>query len=458
MTGTSRRSFLLASLALAAPEVRAAEFDDEVRAIVSRIRPPQFPARDFPVTRFGAKADGKTDSTGAIRDAIEACAKAGGGRVVVEGGAFLTGAIHLKSHVNLYVARGAALRFLPDPKLYPAVVTRWEGTECINYSPFIYAYEQENIGITGEGTLDGQAGCNAWWPWAGKGRCKLDPGAPTQRKDRDALVDMAARRVAVVDRRFGEGHYLRPQFVQPYKCRNVVIDGLTVKNSPMWELHPVLCTNVTVRNVKISSHGPNNDGCDPESCKDVLIEGCEFDTGDDCIAIKSGRNEEGRRVPVPSENIVIRKCVMKAGHGGVTLGSEISAGVRNVYVDDCVMSSPDLNQGLRFKNNAMRGGVLEHFRARDIEIGQVGTAIEVDFLYEEGAKGPFKPVVRDVVVVGLRCRQAMSPWTLRGLPNAPIQGITLEDCTFEHADRNPVTEHVEGLTLKSVTVNGTQLG
>src|SRR4029079_18180452 len=127
--------------------------------------------------------------------------------------------------------------------------------------------------------------------------------------------------------------YLRPQFIQTYRCRNVLVEDVHIVNSPMWEIHPVLSTNVTVRRVKINSHGPNNDGCNPESCKDVLIEGCEFDTGDDCIAIKSGRNEEGRRVPVPSENIVIRKCSMKAGHGGVTIGSEITAGVRNVFVD-----------------------------------------------------------------------------------------------------------------------------
>ncbi len=459
MTAISRRSFFRSSAALAisASVARGSEFDDEVAAILKRIRAPKFPDRDFVITKFGAKAGG-FDCTASIREAIAAGAKAGGGRVLIPQGVFFTGAIHLDNNVNLHVEKGATLKFIFDPKLYlPAVVTRWEGTECMNYSPFIYAYEKENIGISGEGVLDGQAGCEAWWPWAGKGHCELKPGAPSQRADRDALIAMAAKGTPVSERKFGDGHYLRPQFVQPYKCRNVVIEGVTIRNSPMWELHPVLSTNVIVRNVKISSHGPNNDGCDPESCKDVLIEGCEFDTGDDCIAIKSGRNEEGRRVPVPSENLIIRKCVMKAGHGGVTLGSEISAGVRNVYIEDCLMSSPDLNQGLRFKNNAMRGGVLEHIRARNIEIGQVGVAIEVDFLYEEGAKGPYKPVVRDLLVTNLKCKHARSPWTLRGLPNAPVQQIRLEDCTFEHTDKEPIVEHVEGLSLKSVSINGAQI-
>ena len=441
-------------IALAGFSAFAAE--SEVATILKRIQPPQIPERDFPIIKFGARPG--QDATEAIRRAIRAAAEQRGGRVVIPEGVWLTGPIHLKSKVNLHVSRGATLKFSTDPKQYlPAVFTRWEGTECMNYSPFIYAFEQTDIAITGEGTLDGQAGCEAWWPWAGKGHCDLKPGAPNQRADRDALVAMADKGTPVSERQFGEGHYLRPNFIQPYRCTNVLIEGVTIRNSPMWEIHPALCTNVIVRGIKINTHGPNNDGCNPESCRDVLIENCEFDTGDDCIAIKSGRNQDGRRVAVPSENIIIRNCTMKAGHGGVTIGSEISGHCRNVFVEDCVMSSPDLNQALRFKNNAARGGIIEHFRARNIKVGQVGVALEIDLLYEEGSKGAYKPVVRDIAIDGLTCDHAKSPWTLRGFPGAVVEQITLENVTILRADKPPLVDHVEGLKLRNVTVNGKSL-
>src|SRR5207302_355401 len=160
---------------------------------------------------------------------------------------------------------------------------------------------------------------------------------------------------APVDQRvFGDGHFLRPSFVEPYRCKNVLIEGVSISASPMWELHPTLCTNVTVRDVHINSLGPNNDGCDPESCRDVLIEGTTFQTGDDCIAIKSGRNNDGRRVNVPAENTIVRNCTMKDGHGGVTIGSEISGSCRNVFIENCKMDSPELDRALRFKSNAQR--------------------------------------------------------------------------------------------------------
>ena len=258
----------------------------------------------------------------------------------------------------------------------------------MNYSPFIYAFDQKNIAITGNGTLDGQGNNEAWWPWNGRPQYGWKTGAPNQRTDRTALVEMIEKNVPVSERIFGEGHYLRPQFIQPYRCQNVLIQGVTIKNSPMWEIHPVLCTNVTVEKVSISSHGPNNDGCNPESCKDVLIKDCYFDTGDDCIAIKSGRNADGRRLNVPTENIVVQGCRMKDGHGGITVGSEISGGVRNLFAENCRLDSENLDHALRVKNNAMRGGLLENFYFRNIEVGQVAhAAITIDFNYEEGAKG-----------------------------------------------------------------------
>lgn len=437
------------------PSYAANDVWAQVPQVLQRIKPPVFPKRDFEVTRFGAVGDAKTDCTEAFRGAIRACTAAGGGRVVVPAGSFLTGAIHLKNNVNLHVDAGAAIRFSQDPAKYlPLVFTRFEGMELMNYSPFIYAFEQQNIALTGEGTLDGQSGEEHWWPWKGNSGVGKKSDA-NQNKARNALSEMAERGVPVRDRVFGDGHYLRPQFIQPYRCRNVLIEGVTIKNSPMWEIHPVLCTNVTVQGVTIVSHGPNNDGCDPESCSDVLIKDCSFDTGDDCIAIKSGRNADGRRINVPSENIIIQGCKMKAGHGGVTIGSEISGGVRHVFAEKCRMDSPNLDRALRFKNNAARGGILEDIYMRDVEVGQVADAIiSVDFYYEEGEKGSFTPIVRNVGVRNVRSKKSKYALYLRGFKNAPITYLLLEDCAFENVAKPSVVENVRNVTLRNVRING----
>lgn len=423
----------------------------QAAAILKRIQPPVFAQRDFDIVKYGARAG--ADSTEAIRKAIAACSAAGGGRVVVPAGEFLTGAIHLKSNVNLHVSEGATLRFSTDPKQYlPVVFTRWEGLECMNYSPLIYAFEQTNIAVTGTGTLDGGADEEHWWPWKGR---RPVAGAPNQARARDALGQMAEKDVPVRDRVFGEGGYLRPMFIQPYRSKNVLIEGVTIKRSPMWEVNPVLSRNVTVRDVKISTHGPNNDGCDPESSTDVLIENCVFDTGDDCIAIKSGRNRDGRRVGVACENIIVRGCTMKDGHGGVTIGSEVSGDVRNVFVEDCRMDSPQLERALRIKTNSYRGGTVENVYFRKVTVGQVSDSIvAVDFTYEEGGGGPFRPVVRNISVEDVTCRKSKYAVYLRGYPSSPIRDVRLARCTFDSVARTNVVENVEGLKLDSVAVNG----
>jgi polygalacturonase len=426
----------------------------QVPGILARIVPPSFPARDFAITRYGAVADGTTDCTPAFRDAIAACHAAGGGRVIVPEGSFLSGAIRLKSGVNLHLATpGSVIRFSRDPRHYlPVVFTRWEGVELMNYSPLIYAFEERNVAVTGTGILDGQANAEAWWPWKGT---KEWPGAANQNAARARLIEMGAKGVPVADRVFGDGGYLRPNFIQPYRCQNVLIEGIRIRDSPMWEIHPVLCTNVTVRSVDISSHGPNNDGCDPESCRDVLIDRCTFDTGDDCIAIKSGRNEDGRRLNVAAENVVVRDCVMKDGHGGVVIGSEISGGARNVFAERCRMDSPQLDRALRIKSNSVRGGTIEHVYMRDVTVGQVAEAIvTVNFFYEEGDAGKFPPIVRDVEVRNLTSRKSQYGLLLRGYGHDPVSDVRVIDCTFENVEKPDVLESVKDIVLTNVKVNG----
>lgn len=417
-----------------------------LESVLTRIKAPTFPDRDFVITAHGAKPD--EDCTESIHAAIEKCHEAGGGRVVVPAGEWLTGAIRLKSGVNLHVAEGATLRWTFNLEKYPVVFTRWEGIECMNYSPLIYAFGQENIAITGKGTLDGGSDETTWWAWNRRG----DP-VKKQRADRDKLVRMGENNVPVAQRVFGPGHFLRPNFIQPYHCRNILIEGVKIIRSPMWEIHPVLSTNITVRGVSIVSHGPNNDGCDPESCRDVLIEDTLFDTGDDCIAIKSGRNNDGRRVNVPTENVIVRNCIMKDGHGGVVLGSECTGGIRNVFVEDCVMDSPDLDRALRFKNNAVRGGILENVVMRNVKVGRVGEAVlTIDLLYEEGAKGDFKPIVRNVELDNITSTASPRVMFIRGFEGAIIDDIRIRNSTFEGVTDAEVVTHTGSVSLMNVTI------
>ncbi len=435
----------------------------QVPRILARIKAPVFPKRDFSITRFGAVGNARADCTEAFAKAIVACNKAGGGRVIVPEGEFVTGAIHLRSNVNLHVTRNATIRFSRDPKKYlPLVFTRWEGMELMNYSPFIYAFAQRNVAITGEGIIDGQADCDHWWPWKGRTGCGWKKGDPEQSKARKLLYEMVDKGTGVNERVFGEGSFLRPMFIQPYQCTNVLIEGVTLRHSPMCQLHPVLCTNVTIRGVHVEREagatdqtGPNADGCDPESCKDVLIKDCVFATGDDCIALKSGRNNDGRRVGVPSENIIIQGCRMQDGHGGITIGSEISGGVRNVFAEDCKLDSSNLNIAIRFKNNALRGGQLENFYFRNIEVGQVSDAtITADFNYEEGENGPYTPTLRHLVVENLKSGKSKHALDLRGLAKAHVNDVQLRNCTFDKVAGGNILKNVDGLTLRNVRING----
>ena len=254
------------------------------------------------------------------------------------------------------------------------------------------------------------------------------------------------------ERIFGEGHKLRPNFVQPYRCKNLLIEGVTFTNSPMWIINPVLCENVTVRGVTVNSHGPNNDGCDPESCRNVLIDKCFFDTGDDCIAIKSGRNADGRRIGVPSENFIIRGCTMRDGHGGVVLGSEMSGGIRNVFVEDCDMESPNLDRAIRLKSNTMRGGYLENLYVRNIRVGQVADAVVRINLNYDKDRGDHPPAVRNIFISGVTSEKSKYAFYFAGLDDSKIENVVIENCTFRNVQKPSVFQNVVDVTLENFTM------
>ncbi len=417
-------------------------------AIAARARPPAIPARDFKLADYGARGNGRTDCTAALARAIAACHAAGGGRVIVSRGDFLTGRIRLLSRVNLHLETGARLLFSTAPQAYlPLVRTRWEGIECMNYSPLIYAYRQHDIAITGDGLLDGQAGEENWWRW--KNLCG---------PDRRRLQDDGRRQTPLARRIFGPGHYLRPFFIEPFACRNVLIEGVRIRRSPMWEIHPVYCRNVIVRRVQIVSRGPNNDGCDPDSCRQVLIEHCEFTTGDDCISVKSGRDRDGRRIARPCRDVLIRHSVMHAGHGGLALGSEMSGGIENIWLEDCAMPGPGLNWALRLKSNPQRGGYIRDIHVRRIRAGTIAReGVQATLHYGREARGHHLPRLERVWISDLRCTEARQALQLTGLVNDPLRQFHLERCRFEHSRLPAEIRYTSGLELRDVTVNGRRL-
>ena len=432
------------------------DWNEDARAIRKRIVAPSFPALHVRITDYGAKAGSDNDSTHAIASAIKDVASKGGGTVEVPAGEFYTGPVHLKSNINFHIAKGAVLHFIPEPERYkPYVFTRWEGTELMGYSPLIYAFEETNVAITGEGTLEGGGSVENWWPWKGSWKDATwgDHPVANQKFTRDVLRQMAEDEVPVAERTFEE-NYLRPPFIQPYRCKNVLISGVTIRNSPFWLVNPVLCTNVTVRDIYCHSYGPNSDGCDPESCTDVLIENCTFDTGDDCIAIKSGRNADGRRVGQPCENILINDCTMEAGHGGVVIGSEISGGVRNLYAQNCEMSSPDLDRAIRIKTNSIRGGHLKNLNYRQFRVGQVKDAVVINFYYEEGDVGNFTPKLEDITIESLYVQHAQRAFVLRGYDHTPITGVSLKNLIFQKVDKKSVIENIDNISQQNIRVNG----
>lgn len=435
---------------------------NSAESIIRTIKSPHFPDFELSVTAFGALGDSTLNCTEAFTNAIDACQKQGGGTVVVPPGKYLLGSIHLKSNVHLYISQNATIQFVKEWVVQqPLVYTRFEGVECMNYTPLIYANGQINCAITGRGVLDGGAREGIWWDWKGPWGGNKDvatgwaQGLPYQQYGTSALENFVKENVPVTERIMGDGFYLRPNFIQFYSCQNVLVRGVTIKNSPMWCLHPVLCTNVIIDSVTVQSFGPNNDGCNPESSKNVLIKNCSFDTGDDCIAIKSGRNDDGRRVGVASENIFIHDCVMKDGHGGVVIGSECSGNVRNVFAQRCVMNSPNLERVLRIKTNSVRGGIVEDIYMRDVKVGQVDEAIlRVNFNYSEGDVGNYTPVVKNIHMENIYSEKSEYAFYLTGYERSPIENIFVKNCTFSGVEKGNIFENAKGLKFKNLTING----
>ncbi|MGD6975636.1 glycoside hydrolase family 28 protein [Bacillus altitudinis] len=419
--------------------------------VLKQIKAPKFPDREFNVIHYGADNKGIELSTNAIQSAIDDAHRLKGGRVLIPEGTFLTGALELKSNVELHLHENAYVTFSQDTRDYlPIVLTRYEGIELYNYSPLIYAHHAENIAITGAGTLDGRGDEHHWWPWK-----YGTNGQPSQDRDRQLLFEMAEKRIPVEERVFGEGHYLRSSFIQPYNCQNILIEGVTVKDSPMWQIHPVLSENVIVRAVNIIGHGPNTDGVNPESCRHVLIEDCYFDNGDDCIAIKSGRNEDGRRIGIPSENIVIRRNTMRDGHGGVTIGSEISGGVKYVYAEDNVMDSPNLDRALRIKTNSVRGGTIEHIYFKNNLVKSLKHEVVcIDMMYEEGDAGPHSPVVRHIEVEGLKSSGGRYGVKIAAYSHSPVTHFKMKDCVIDDVTYPLSLEHAVSPSFQKVVING----
>ena len=459
-------------LSLLIPMLGFADGWDEAKykQIEQSIKQPQISGKDYVITKFGAKPDASAAANQkAIQKAIDKCSKKGGGRVIVPAGQkFLTAAIELKSHVNLHVEEGAVLEFVFQPELYPIVETSWEGLECFNLSPCVYAFKATDIAVTGKGTIDGGGSNDTWWPWCGAAKFGWKEGMISQKIEaRPRLLKNGEDGIPMYneqgqrspERIFGPKDGLRPQLVSFNKCERILLEDVTLLRSPFWVIHPLHSTDVTVRRVKMINDGPNGDGCDPECCDRVLIEDCFFNTGDDCIAIKSGRNRDGRERNMPSKNIIIRNCEMKNGHGGVVVGSEISGGCQNVYAHDCVMDSPNLDRVLRIKTNSCRGGIIENINMRDIKVGQCGEAvvkINLDYEHNEVCCRGFNPTVRNINVENVTCQKSKYGVLVIALDTVcNVYDVNLKNCRFDGVQQgNKITGQTRNIRYDNYFVNG----
>lgn len=455
---------LLLALLLPVCAFAAGWDDNEYKRIEQSIQLPKIAERQFLITSFGAKTTATAaQNQKAINRVISLVSKKGGGKVIIPKGTWNTGAIELKSHVNLVLEEGATLHFAFEPKLYPLVRTSWEGLACWNYSPCIYAYKATDIAITGKGTIDGGGNNDTFWQWNGSPRFGYKEGVTKESQklgSRSKLLKMAEDGVPFDERKFGMGYGLRPQLVNMVHCERILIKDVKMINSPFWVIHPLLSKNITVDGVYVWNEGPNGDGCDPEACENVLIQNCVFHTGDDCIAIKSGRNNDGRLWNQPSKNIIIRNCKMEDGHGGVVIGSEISGGCENVYAENCVMDSPHLERILRIKTNNCRGGQVQNINMRNVVVGQCKEAvvkINLDYERKEICYRGFEPIVNNVNVENVTCQKSDYGVLIIGRDSLEnVYDINIKNCKFDGVVKEPVkiTGKTRNVKFDNLVING----
>ncbi|MDE6371038.1 MAG: glycoside hydrolase family 88 protein, partial [Duncaniella sp.] len=427
------------------------------------IKAPTFRDKDYKMLDYGKKSKTKGFLyTELINKVIDVCSREGGGRVVIPKGEWLTGPITIKSGVNLHLEEGAKLIFTSDTTQYPVVRTRWEGMDCYNYQPCIYAIDAKNIALTGKGVVDGAADNSTWWGMSAKrNHDYTGPGKiTTQKVGVPLLQEWNSNGVPVEKRQMGPGYGLRPQLVNFVQCENVLIQDVTLLRSPFWVIHPYLCKNLTVKGVHIENDGPNGDGCDPESCDGGLIEDCYFDTGDDCIAIKSGRNRDGRTMGIPTQNVIVRNCRMKNGHGGIVVGSEISGGFRNLFAHDCVMDSPELERVVRIKTNACRGGVIEDIYVKNIEVGQCKECVlKINLVYDvkENCDHAYPPVVKNVYLDRVNCKESNYGVYIDAFQDiCNVRNIQVKDCRWDSVKKGDflIKGRVDGLEIANTYING----
>lgn len=408
-----------------------------------------FPEKDFLITKYGAKAGGEKLNTKAIAKAIAACHRAGGGRVVVPKGEWLTGPVHLKSHVNLYLAEGAVLRFTDNPSDYlPAVMTSWEGMECYNYSPLVYAIDCENVAITGQGTLAPKM--DTWKVWFARPKAHMDA--------LKELYTMASTDVPVKERQMAVGeNHLRPHLIHLNRCKNVLLDGFKIRESPFWTIHLYMCNSGVVRNLDVRAKGHNNDGIDLEMSRNFLVEDCKFNQGDDAVVIKSGRNQDAWRLNAPCENIVVRNCQVMDGHTMLGIGSELSGGIRNIYMHHCDVPA-SVNCLFFIKTNHRRGGFVENIYLEDINCKETEylVGVDMDVLYQWRKLVPTYEErltrIADIHVKNIRCDSADYVYELCGNEKLPPQNISIRNIVVNHAKGHPnQSSYIKGLTLDNIT-------
>jgi len=411
-------------------------------SILTLIKEPVIPNAIYQLNDYGAKGDAKSDNKKAFDQAIEACANNGGGKIIVSPGTYLVnGPIHLRSNINLHLQKGARLIFSGKPDHYlPNVLTSWEGTRLYNYSPFIYAYQQKNVAITGLGEIDGEAS-ESFALWKTK-----------QNDDKSLSRKMNNDNAPLKERVFGKGHFLRPHLIQFYECENILVEGVKITDSPFWCLHLVFSKNIIIRNVKYDAQNANNDGIDPESSENVLIENIEFNNHDDNIAIKAGRDLEARTLNRPSRNILIRNCKF-GGYNACAIGSEMSGGVNNVFVEDCTFGG-EVIYGIYIKGNLDRGGEVRDVYVRNVDFDVTRSLIMIDSYYKkQGSCCP--PSFKNVFIDNVRCNETIDYGiSLNGSKQIPLKNINISNVKIGHADKPLKIENVEGSILRGVLING----